>query len=134
MVKQDILVTVDVIIQKEEQVLLIKRKNEPFKGLWALPGGFVDDDEEVMTAALRELKEETKADLTDDTLQFVGYFDAPDRDPRGRIISFTFGTDVNGTIPIEAGDDASEAQWFSIHNLPELAFDHRTILAVWLEE
>ena len=134
MKKQDIMITVDVIIQKGSKVLLIQRKFEPFKDKWALPGGFVEDHEEVITAALRELKEETKADLPEDTLQFVGYFDSPDRDPRGRVISFAFGTDLNGTVPVAAGDDAADARWFSIHELPELAFDHRTILASWLEE
>ena len=108
MKKQDIMITVDVIIQKENKVLLIQRKFEPFKDKWALPGGFVEDDEEVITAALRELKEETRADLSEDTLEFVGYFDAPDRDPRGRVISFAFGTDLNGTVPLEAGDATKE--------------------------
>ncbi len=131
--EKDISVAVDVVIQREEEVLLIKRKNAPFLGQWALPGGFIEKDEEVLTAALRELREETNATLTEDTLEFIGYFDAPDRDPRGRIITFAFGTQVNGTIPVTPGDDAWDARWFSIHDLPDMAFDHRTILAQWLE-
>ncbi|MGB0175870.1 MAG: NUDIX domain-containing protein [Owenweeksia sp.] len=132
--RQNIMVTVDVVIQKEGEVLLVKRKHAPFKGSWALPGGFMEDNEEVLSAALRELKEETKADLTADTFQFIGFFDAPDRDPRGRVISFAFGTEINGSTPVQAGSDASNAKWFKTHALPELAFDHLTILAHWLEQ
>ncbi len=125
---------VDVIIQKGQEILLIERGNNPFKGLWALPGGYVENNEEIITAALRELREETGAIVNEDELDFLGYFDAPDRDPRGRMISLAFGVEIHEDITLQAGDDARNVQWFSIHDMPDLAFDHRSILANWLEE
>lgn len=128
-------VTADIVVEKAgaREVLLIKRGKDPFKGSWALPGGFVETDEEAATAAARELEEETSVKLGRDELNFIDYFDAPDRDPRGRVISFAFGVKLNEDLDPKGGDDANEAKWFLLDELPELAFDHRTILARWKE-
>ncbi|MET0758995.1 MAG: NUDIX hydrolase [Flavobacterium sp.] len=125
-----IFVTVDVIITKIEQsvffLLLIKRKNDPFKDYWALPGGFVDENEDLEDAAIRELEEETQIKV--DHLEQIGAFGKPFRDPRGHMVSVAyFGMVPENTIAT-AADDAKEAQWFSIKNLPKLAFDHLDII------
>lgn len=108
-------------------VLLVRRGNEPFRGRWALPGGFVDMQETIAAAARRELREETGIDCP--ALTFVGYFDAIDRDPRERNVSFAFyGAIERATAPVQAADDAAEARWFLLNALPELAFDHARII------
>ncbi len=117
-------VTVDGVIIKNGKVLLIKRKNEPFKGRWALPGGFVEYGETVEEAALREVKEETGMDAR--IKKLVGVYSDPDRDPRGHTISIVFLMEAKGeTI---AGDDAIEARFFDLNDLPPLAFDHAKII------
>jgi len=130
----------------EMQVLLIKRGDEPFKGAWALPGGFVDlyKKETVIEAAVRELKEETNIDCSAEKLQFYGFFDAPGRDPRERedgdyrTISFGYALHVPNPeeLDIKAMDDAAEYRWASVKDCiegrEELAFDHREeIQAAW---
>lgn len=124
-------VTVDTIIfaltNKEIKILLIKRKYPPFAGKWAIPGGFVEINEALSTAANRELEEETG--LKNVSLkQFYTYGD-PGRDPRGHTITITYNTFLC-EIPkgISGADDADEASWFSIEALPELAFDHDKVL------
>lgn len=128
--KQNISVTVDaVIINKENEeykVLLIKRKKEPFAGKWAIPGGFLEESESPEEGAKRELEEETSLKI--EKLWQIGAFGAPGRDPRGRIISIAFVGLSNSRNNVEGRDDAGDAQWFNIHDLPELAFDHREIL------
>ncbi|MEE4197942.1 MAG: NUDIX hydrolase [Bacteroidales bacterium] len=124
-------VTVDIIVFKKtgrmDQVLLIERKNPPFKDCWALPGGFVDKDEDLEKAACRELKEETS--IEDIALSQLHTFGKPGRDPRGHTISVVYTGILNpGDQKIQAGDDAKNLQWFSINQLPELAFDHREII------
>ena len=119
-------VTVDIIIFRmsgnEPEVLLIKRGNEPYKGKWALPGGFVDQDEPLEAAAARELKEETG--LSGILLTQMHTFGNPGRDPRGHTVSVIYV----GYLPVGAnarpGDDATEIGWFNLKTLPELAFDH----------
>ena len=109
------------------EIVLIKRKHEPFKNHWALPGGFVDIDETSYEAAKRELFEETG--ITVENITEFGIFDALGRDPRGRTVSvvyYIFKKDVSNKMT--AGDDASEVQFFPIKNLPELAFDHKEII------
>lgn len=114
------------------KILLIQRKNEPFKGRWALPGGFVDDMDECLEAAIcRELEEETHA--TGLFLEQLATFGDPDRDPRGRVISVAYLALVNpDALDIQEGSDASAAQWFDVTRLPKLAFDHNTIIKVGL--
>ena len=125
-------VTVDVILftyaEEHLQVLLIRRCNKPFAGAWALPGGFVDIDESLETAAARELFEETG--VRDIHLEQLATFGAPDRDPRGRVISVAYIALAGSNImrATRAGDDASAAAWFDVYNLPRLAFDHDRIL------
>lgn len=124
-------VTVDIIIIKNPcnnpEILLIQRLNPPFKDGWAIPGGFVDIDETLERAAERELKEETG--LSGIILSQFKSYSAVDRDPRGRTISIVF----MGIAPMEskimAGDDAKNANWFKLNNLPELAFDHNQIIS-----
>lgn len=125
-------ITTDIVIIKVEKnqkkILLIQRKNDPYKGKWALPGGFVETNETVISGAQRELKEETGLEVLKNDLKFIGYFDSPNRDPRGRIISFAFVAEVPSETKCQAGDDAKEAHWFSIGHFPELAFDHQEII------
>ncbi|MDI9309462.1 MAG: NUDIX hydrolase [Limnohabitans sp.] len=121
-----IFVTVDVVLYKNNQILLIKRRNEPFRDCWALPGGFVDENEDLEDAARRELFEETTVKVN--SLEQIGAFGKPFRDPRHHSISIAFfGRVPEETIAI-AADDPKEAEWFSIDDLPELAFDHKEII------
>ncbi len=131
-----IFVTVDVLIvrpfEMEQQILLIKRKNDPFKDCWALPGGFVDENEDLEQAAIRELIEETQVKVSH--LEQIGAFGKPYRDPRGHMVSIAyFGKVATNTIAI-AADDAKEIGWFSITNLPSLAFDHSAIIEAGLQK
>lgn len=108
------------------KLLLIQRKNEPCKGKWAFPGGFMDIDETTIDAARRELKEETG--LVVGELHRVGIFDAVDRDPRERIITMAYYTILDKPAEVSGLDDAAQAKWFSLTELPNLAFDHKEIL------
>lgn len=120
-------VTVDaILISKQNSVLLIQRGGEPFKGLWALPGGFIEMDESLEAACHRELEEETGIRVGE-IIQFKAY-GSVDRDPRGRTISVVFYSFQDEESVPTAGDDAANAQWFPIDQLPELAFDHQQIL------
>lgn len=122
--------TVDSILicgKTDPSILLIKRKNEPYKNSWAFPGGFLDMDETLLTAAHRELKEETG--ITCDKLTQLNIYDSIDRDPRGRTISVAFYAFVEEELKAVAQDDASDAQWFKLSNLPGLAFDHAQIIS-----
>lgn len=110
------------------RVLLVQRANEPYKGKWAFPGGFMNMDETTEEAARRELKEETGL-IVDDISQ-IGTFDRVDRDPRGRVITVAYFVVIDGIREVKGGDDAAVARWFSIQNLPELAFDHQEIMEV----
>ena len=122
-------VTADCIVFFREEtkisVLLIKRKNEPFKDSWAFPGGFVNIDESAEEAAIRELKEETGLEVS--KVEQVKAYSNPDRDPRERVITIAFIAESK-IMNVKGGDDAKEARWFDISNLPPLAFDHSTIL------
>jgi 8-oxo-dGTP diphosphatase len=125
-------VTVDVIIFTlrggDLQVLLIRRRNPPFQGMWAIPGGFVAIDESLETAALRELEEETG--VRDVYLEQLYTFGDLGRDPRGRVITVAYFALVPATaIDPHAGSDATHARWWSVYDLPALAFDHADILA-----
>lgn len=127
----DIFVTVDAVVFGKQSngvsVLLIQRKNEPFKGLWALPGGFVDKDEDLEAAAIRELEEETSLKVS--SMLQVGAFGKPGRDPRAHMVSVAYTITVDlDKAQVAAADDAADAQWFAIDNLPQLAFDHKDII------
>jgi len=118
------LVTVDVIVEIDDQVVLIERKHPP-PG-WALPGGFVDVGEPLAAAALREAKEEISLELTLKE-QFFAYSD-PRRDPRGATVSVVFLAEAPaGAVP-RAADDAKSVRTFPLDALPPLAFDHGVIL------
>lgn len=108
-------------------VLLIQRKNEPFQGAWAFPGGFMEIGETIEACALRELREE--AAIEPAYIEQVKVFSAVDRDPRGRVVTVAFYTliKIEEQNPV-AGDDAVEARWFRLDELPVLAFDHAGIL------
>lgn len=118
--------TVDAVIEREDKVLLIKRKNEPHKGLWALPGGFVEYGEDVESAVKREVKEETNLDLK--IKRLLGVYSAPGRDPRGHTVSICFIAEAAGSE--ERGSDASDARFFDLREAKNknLAFDHIHIL------
>ena len=124
-------VTVDIIVIKKDdidKILLIKRENEPFKDSWALPGGFVDIEEELVESAFRELQEETG--IFDIGLKQFCTYGKLGRDPRGRTISVVyFGYLTNLNQDIKANDDAKELAWFSLSKLPTLAFDHKDIIS-----
>lgn len=129
-------VTVDIIVLKKVKdtfhILLIERKSEPYKNQWALPGGFVDIDEEIDDAAYRELQEETS--ISDIKLNQYSTFGKIGRDPRGRTISIVYtGFLENEEQEIKAGDDAKNLKWFPVSKLPELAFDHLDIINTFLE-
>ena len=128
-------VTVDVVIFTIQEgvlkVLLVKRLVEPFIGQFAIPGGFVHEDEDLEEAALRELKEETG--VADVYLEQLYSFGKPDRDPRGRVITVAYFALISSDRTLKAGTDAAEAAWFPMDDLPPLAFDHATILNYALE-
>lgn len=132
MPKQDISVTTDSVIffpnNGDSRVLLVKRKKDPFKGKWALPGGFLEDEEPLEEGAKRELQEETG--LKVENLKQLKAFGTPGRDPRGRTISIVFYGEIASEEKVEGSDDAEEAKWFSVNALPELAFDHSEIMEV----
>ena len=107
-------------------LLLIERGNEPFKGCWALPGGFLEMDEDLDTCAARELQEETG--LTGINLNQLYAFGAPNRDPRHRTITVAFWGVDNTRQQSVGSDDAVKAQWFALDKLPSLAFDHEQII------
>lgn len=122
-------VTADAVLFAEREgeifVLLIRRGNEPYKGCWAFPGGFLNMDETVARCAERELEEETGIKLTG--MQLVGIYSDVERDPRGRVITAAYSAMT--TMPeATAADDAAAAQWWPLNALPQLAFDHEMIL------
>jgi 8-oxo-dGTP diphosphatase len=128
--------TADIVLFGKEKnrlhVLLIERANDPFKGAWAFPGGFMDEDETIEACAARELKEETG--LTGISLEQFHVFSEPGRDPRGRTVSVAF----IAFIPMDihqgkAGDDAANVGWFPVDSLPELAFDHDQVMKIALK-
>jgi 8-oxo-dGTP diphosphatase len=130
--------TVDLVVishtGKEAKLLLVERKNEPFKGNLALPGGFVNIDELTCDAALRELQEETGVVFDPRQLVFIDHFEKINRDPRGRVISFAYGAIANGTPTATAGDDAATAAWYALSGIKDLAlaFDHEDIIKAGL--
>jgi len=121
--------TVDAIAIRDSQIILIRRKNPPFQGNYALPGGFVEYGETVENAVLREFGEETGMEAEIEKL--VGIYSEPDRDPRGHTVSVVFKLGITGGT-MQAGDDAAEIALFPFEGLPELAFDHAKIISDYL--
>ena len=122
-------VTADCIVitrEAEPKVLLIQRGDQPFKGGWAFPGGFMNMDETTEQCAVRELEEETGLRLS--KIQQIGAYSKVDRDPRGRTITVAYLAIVDEPIAVTGQDDATKAQWFPIDALPPLAFDHEDIM------
>ena len=143
-----------VVVRSGSEVLLVRRGGEPFKGCWALPGGFMEMDETIEHCAVRELEEETGLRFAEQDLRLIGVYSAPGRDPRGRTVTAAFrvesgerGTEsgewrtesgewraesgerrVENGEPV-AGDDAAEVRWWPLAALPPLAFDHADIVA-----
>jgi 8-oxo-dGTP diphosphatase len=132
------MVTVDAVVfrrfEDKSQLLFIKRKNEPFAGKWAFPGGFVNMDEELEDAVVRELAEETS--LTGVALEQMHTFGKVGRDPRGRQITIAFiGEADPRQSKVKGGDDAAEAKWFDIDNLPkDMAFDHLEVAKLAIQK
>lgn len=125
-------VAADTVIEKDGQVTLVKRGQEPFQGMWVLPGGHVEEGEQVREAAVREAREETGLDIEVDGI--LGIYDEPGRDPRGPVISVVYICSTGGE-ELEADTDADEARWFSFEEIPEeLGFDHRNILDDYIEQ
>ncbi|GAB4379900.1 MAG: NUDIX domain-containing protein [Calditrichia bacterium] len=129
--------TVDILVirftEDVLEVLLIQRGNEPFKGRWALPGGYIDMDEKLVESARRELFEETGIEMR----ELIPLFSAgdPGRDPRGRTITQVYAAIMSSShIQGTAGDDARAIQWFPLTQLPPLAFDHDKIVRKAVEE
>lgn len=124
--KQPALAADCVVFDKDGRLLLIRRKNPPFQGQYALPGGFVDYGERMEEAALRELKEETG--IGGRIIHLVGVYSRPDRDPRGHCVSAAYLIDGLGQTAT-AGDDAASAEFVSDYLGQKLAFDHDDIVA-----
>ena len=118
-------ITADGAVFKDGKILLVKRKNEPFKGKWALPGGFVEYGEKTEDAAVREVFEETG--LKTSVKSLVGVYSDPTRDPRGHIITVVYLMEmVSGELC--SGDDAADAKFFDLDMLPEISFDHDIVI------
>ena len=123
-------VTADCVVitsEEEPRVLLIERGEEPFKGCWAIPGGFLNMDETTEQCAIRELEEETGLKI--DKANQIGAYCKVDRDPRGRTISVAYLAIVELPLEVSGQDDAAKAKWFPVNALPPLAFDHDEIMA-----
>ena len=112
--------------EAEPKVLLIQRGDQPFKGGWAFPGGFMNMDETTEQCAIRELEEETGLRLSN--VHQIGAYSKVDRDPRGRTITVAYLAIIDEPIAVTGQDDAAKAQWFPLSVLPELAFDHDEIM------
>ena len=122
-------VTADCIVvtkEAEPKVLLIQRGDQPFRGCWAFPGGFMNMDETTEQCAIRELEEETGLRVSE--VYQIGAYSKVDRDPRGRTVTVAYLAIVDEPITVNGQDDAAKAQWFSLSALPELAFDHDEIV------
>lgn len=128
-------IAVDMVIlavaADELLILLIRRGGEPYAGRWAIPGGFVDPQESLDAAAARELREETGVEGV--FLEQLYTFGAPERDPRGRVISVAYYALLRRAPSVTGGDDAADARWFPLSTLPPLAFDHDSILEYAIE-
>lgn len=119
-------ITCDGIVHKDAKIVVIRRRNDPFKGAYALPGGFVDYGESLEDCVVREVREETG--LRTQVAGLVGVYSAPGRDPRGHFVTAVYELRPTGGS-LRAGDDAGSAEWVSLDDVPEMAFDHADIIA-----
>ena len=122
-------VTADCIVITKEtdtKVLLIQRGDEPYKGCWAFPGGFMNMDETTEQCAIRELEEETGLKVAE--LHQIGAYSRVDRDPRGRTVTVAYLSVIDKPFPVHGQDDAAKAELWSLTSLPQLAFDHDEIM------
>ena len=122
-------VTADCIVFTKEpdaKVLLIQRADEPYKGSWAFPGGFMNMDETTEQCAIRELEEETGLKLCE--IHQIGAYSRVDRDPRGRTVTVAYLAVIDAPREVIGQDDAAKAEWFLLSDLPHLAFDHYDII------
>ena len=119
--------TADIIIEKGNEIVLIKRMNEPYKGYWEVPGGFVEKDETVEEAAVREAKEETSLDVK--LKEILGVYSDVKRDPRGRVATTVFISEAIGG-KLKADSDAEDAKWIDVNKikLDSLAFDQSKMI------
>ena len=117
-----------VVVRHRAEVLLVRRGNEPYKGFWALPGGFMEMDETIEHCAVRELQEETDLTVGEESLKLIGVYSAPGRDPRGRTVTAAYRIDISDDVKAAAGDDAAEVRCWPLEALPPLAFDHDEII------
>ncbi|MFB6294396.1 MAG: NUDIX domain-containing protein [Candidatus Nanohaloarchaea archaeon] len=125
-------VAVDAIVEVDSRIVLVKRGQDPFRGMWALPGGHVEEGEQVRDTVRREAREETGLDVAID--EILGVYDEPGRDPRGPVISIVYVCSTEQEV-LEADTDAADADWSPVDDLPdELAFDHTEILDDYLAE
>ena len=117
-----------IVITKEvnAKVLLIQRADEPYKGCWAFPGGFLNMDETIEQCDIRELEEETGLKVYD--VHQIGAYSKVDRDPRGRTITVAYLAIIDNPISVLGQDDAAKAEWWPLSALPQLAFDHNDII------
>lgn len=130
MINKNPKLTVDGIIKKDNKIVLIRRKFEPFKNYWALPGGFVEYNEKTENAVIREIFEETG--LKTRIKKLIGVYSDPTRDPRGHTVSIVYELEIlKGEMIF--GDDASDVNFFNINELPDkLSFDHEKIIKDYL--
>ena len=122
-------VTTDGIVFKNGRIVLIRRRNDPFKGSYALPGGFVNYGERLEDCVVREVLEETG--LRTQIVRLIGLYSAPGRDPRGHFVTAVYELRPTGGA-LKAGDDASSAEWVPVADIPQMAFDHGDIIAAFL--
>jgi 8-oxo-dGTP diphosphatase len=128
-------VTVDTValtvVGDDLHVLVVRRGSPPFEGQWALPGGYLEIDEDLAPGAARELREETGIELDPEELRQLRAYGEPDRDPRNRTISVAHLAELDEAAEAQGGSDAADARWRSVAELLEedaMAFDHATIL------
>jgi 8-oxo-dGTP diphosphatase len=124
-------VTADGIVLKGNDIVLIKRGKEPFKGSYALPGGFLNYGEKLEECAVREVLEETGVKTK--VVELVGIYSSPDRDPRGHFVTAVYHLEPVGGM-LKAGDDAKDAEWVPLDKLPKFAFDHGKIIQDFLSK
>jgi 8-oxo-dGTP diphosphatase len=135
MINQNIKIAADAIVfcgtGADRKLLVVRRKFEPYKDMWAIPGGFVEDDEELEAGAIRELAEETGLKVPAMTQLYA--FGRVGRDPRKRTVTITYYTTIDGDAPpVKGDDDAAEAKWVLVSDIKELAFDHMEMLEMAL--